>query len=934
MKSKQNHFLKKALAALCLSIPLAFTTHAQYEIPSNGVFSEELLERYLDRAITMADLANLTLSQQEVNEDIALIEDVRPRFIGRVAHIWGGESRINNGYFANVGNIVQQIKNVTPQNEEHPIIQAAIFEHVSWQLSTVAIPNYVYDAYPWTGGGTRPTHFNKSRVTYSSSSPTPDITKPEAQRWFYYMATQYLDQGIEALHLGYYASMSQNAGSAQAWSTLINKIRDYAQVNSPRHFVLCDAHTNGVLVPGTNELIFDFHTGPLPIINKNIPWSNNATTKNGGHAVIDPDYAIGNCYGQHIMSHGSLGGKSRFGWTTYSLPYLVEFDHTNSTYGPNQFNGAPNCSPWGWDMATWFAVQDSYDGLRDGQESYSNDWLKYAYYKVKCIDPKAHLQVLGRRTVNTGFHPHNGGSETYRAATNITGTYSFSNGGQQETIKRLWNGEFANENWTAHLFNQNEVAPPSPNNVTGNIVQVGENRIYYVANDGRVHGYVKINGQWKNSSPSWASHSHGGNQTISNQSKVAPADNKTALVANPSGTHLYYIGEDGNVHGFALSSTNLYDATYFKLPAASGVKAAGSLICPTDGRLYYIGYETGSQKRRVHGFVQTTGSTWSTMSPTWSSHGNGNHINTQVEVETSLVCDPSVSNLYYIGKDGNVHNYKINNVWNYNYAKMNVPMNTKAINSLICPTDNRLYYVLQNNTSGKSSIHAFIRHTSNGQLIWGSTSVTGMATHSNTWTGHPLSNAGTPLHFHFQPVDNLTINASGDQIFYRGTDALIHNYNIISDWLYSYTTEYYHGPNALVSNDISMNSDDEIFYVSWGSSKEINVLRKGSPCGNEMIPAIDAYTKSFGMANNGSSSYSVDSQLTDDEVTLYPNPATSTITVRGIEGLQEVEIFNAMGKKVKSVSTETIDVSSLKNGVYILRIHSNDQTISKRFLKR
>lgn len=70
----------------------------------------------------------------------------------------------------------------------------------------------------------------------------------------------------------------------------------------------------------------------------------------------------------------------------------------------------------------------------------------------------------------------------------------------------------------------------------------------------------------------------------------------------------------------------------------------------------------------------------------------------------------------------------------------------------------------------------------------------------------------------------------------------------------------------------------------------------------------------------------------ETSISIYPNPATSTITLSGING--NVVIYDIMGKKVKTMDISegfaTIDVSSLPNGLYI--IHAG--TASTKFIKK
>lgn len=72
-----------------------------------------------------------------------------------------------------------------------------------------------------------------------------------------------------------------------------------------------------------------------------------------------------------------------------------------------------------------------------------------------------------------------------------------------------------------------------------------------------------------------------------------------------------------------------------------------------------------------------------------------------------------------------------------------------------------------------------------------------------------------------------------------------------------------------------------------------------------------------------------------DNVALYPNPAQNSITLTSdYNGLNEVQIINAVGQIVKEFSFEsktTVDIKDLNTGVYFVRISGNDM-ISKKLV--
>lgn len=67
-------------------------------------------------------------------------------------------------------------------------------------------------------------------------------------------------------------------------------------------------------------------------------------------------------------------------------------------------------------------------------------------------------------------------------------------------------------------------------------------------------------------------------------------------------------------------------------------------------------------------------------------------------------------------------------------------------------------------------------------------------------------------------------------------------------------------------------------------------------------------------------------------VSLYPNPANDKIRIEGLEGMHEVQIYNAFGLLVKTLSIsgdDEVNIAGLSAGLYIIRIDGH----SMRFMK-
>jgi hypothetical protein len=69
---------------------------------------------------------------------------------------------------------------------------------------------------------------------------------------------------------------------------------------------------------------------------------------------------------------------------------------------------------------------------------------------------------------------------------------------------------------------------------------------------------------------------------------------------------------------------------------------------------------------------------------------------------------------------------------------------------------------------------------------------------------------------------------------------------------------------------------------------------------------------------------------------VYPNPAKDIVTVQSSFKVREIEIHNSLGqvvlRKEGSQNIETIDVSNLQSGTYIVRIKTQRGFANKKIL--
>lgn len=80
------------------------------------------------------------------------------------------------------------------------------------------------------------------------------------------------------------------------------------------------------------------------------------------------------------------------------------------------------------------------------------------------------------------------------------------------------------------------------------------------------------------------------------------------------------------------------------------------------------------------------------------------------------------------------------------------------------------------------------------------------------------------------------------------------------------------------------------------------------------------------------------SSFDTSSVKIYPNPATTTLNFEANQLVDEIAIYNMLGQQVitKKVNAQmsSIDISSLSNGVYVVKSSANGISVSSRFTKK
>ena len=75
--------------------------------------------------------------------------------------------------------------------------------------------------------------------------------------------------------------------------------------------------------------------------------------------------------------------------------------------------------------------------------------------------------------------------------------------------------------------------------------------------------------------------------------------------------------------------------------------------------------------------------------------------------------------------------------------------------------------------------------------------------------------------------------------------------------------------------------------------------------------------------------------LSNGEVLVYPNPARNIINIESNNEIKEVVVYNLLGQKIKQYHSaiNTIDISDMAKGIYVINITTDKGVTTKKFIK-
>jgi hypothetical protein len=409
---RRRNFLKIALAATTTSVAnQSMSGYARWQRRRNYNFNQTIsrgvLGDYLSRAICMEGLLN---GRGDLDDNLRMLSDIGAKYIARSICLWGGEARLLD----NFARAKQQVPLALAADKDR-VLEACIFEIVTTEVEQVPIPDWAFIA---LGMPVEKRNFRYDAILYppdqrkrswGRNGGVPDVSQPETQLWFYFLAASYIDLGFEGIHWGQVEIMDYNDPHLEHYARIFGLARDYARQHARRGMVLCNAHVPSGGLVRDGQLLLDFHAFPLRI--KEVP-------DHPQQAILEVGYL-------DSIFLRSKGGRTYSGWECAHLPYLVELDNYGSSQHPGEAGQGADWV-WGYDEISWFANQS---------KQYRSQWLRYAWDWVKKTDPDGYLEMPGSRTETSPLNHHRWYSAN-RPSTAVPGGL-----GDEDTIRAVWKSD-------------------------------------------------------------------------------------------------------------------------------------------------------------------------------------------------------------------------------------------------------------------------------------------------------------------------------------------------------------------------------------------------------------------------------------------------------------------------------------------------------------
>lgn len=201
----------------------------------------------------------------------------------------------------------------------------------------------------------------------------------------------------------------------------------------------------------------------------------------------------------------------------------------------------------------------------------------------------------------------------------------------------------------------------------------------------------------------------------------------------------------------------------------------------------------------------------------------------------------------------------------------------------------------------------------------------------STISNNVAGNSGGALYYDLEFGQSGTISSS---ILWENTPNEIQVVSNGLDVHHSNIAGGYDGSGNIGEDPLFETGESGDYFLSWADYPNMNGTR--SPCIDAGDPA-EAYDSDGTVADMGAFSF-VQVTITridnypNDVFTVFPNPSSGSITIRGNQETEKVYFLNLSGKVIKILegrqNNDIIDISQLQTGIYFVQVYWENGAVS------
>ena len=365
----------------------------------NGTVTSEVVNNYLGRAVNYnlgytTDYYGGTFDSAEFYEGLGVVLNVGGKYIQRAGGEWNMSGKLMSRHYDTIKECIEYAHSIDPEL----IFEAGIFESVAGSVGQITVPAWVHEKFGvQLEDGVTEKSYTRADVIFADEvyeanellengnfQSTPDITNVNWQMLVYYRATQYIDLGYEAIHLGQTGLTGINDTDNAAWAKVIGLIREYAAENARRGYVLINSHDDFEDFVYDGKHLVDFIMSPVRPDASDDETEVQLPSETDAQECVIKQGHWGAPYG------AGYSGVAPTGETYENYPYIVEFDnYGDSIPGGEENIGNPDSYIWGLDEYSWYCNQP---------EWYKVEFLDYMLNELQTVyKDNGHISMpLGR----------------------------------------------------------------------------------------------------------------------------------------------------------------------------------------------------------------------------------------------------------------------------------------------------------------------------------------------------------------------------------------------------------------------------------------------------------------------------------------------------------------------------------------------------------